>query len=371
MRAGRRAGLRRRSYEINAKGFFEPEYVNIFGVPFTFLPHEESGDGPPPPPTPKTRVEPLRAREAEFAISWPNIIRIEHVYAPTLQLDLTRVERLRLNASDTATYAELAAVLEGKPHIAEMTDIDLQELAQQFRLQKIVFEVTRDLFDQMQRGWTGTKEVLLAQLIRLVEQVLTSDRIVIEPASLNKDEARRRLILTMHLNKIVQHIWDEIRFGNTERLEPVFDTARPIMSTADMRPWFTGRPCENTRRSHINVCVCDSRWEASESFVLDRRDQRHVAAWAKNDHLGFEVMYVFGGVVRKYRPDFLIRLSNGTTLVLEVKGENTPRDDTKRRFLTEWVRAVNADGGFGQWASDVSFNTADIQGILKKHDSVA
>ena len=27
----------------------EPEYVNIFGVPFTFLPHEE-GDGPPPPP---------------------------------------------------------------------------------------------------------------------------------------------------------------------------------------------------------------------------------------------------------------------------------------------------------------------------------
>jgi type III restriction enzyme len=193
-------GLRRRSYEINDKGFFEPEYVNIFGVPFTFLPHEESGDGPPPP-APKTRVEPLRAREAEFAISWPNIIRIEHVYTPTLQLDLTRVERLRLNASDTATYAELAAVLEGKPHIAEMADIDLQELAQQFRLQKIVFEVTRDLFDQMQRGWTGTKEVLLAQLIRLVEQVLTSDRIVIEPAPFNQDELRRRLILTMHLNK--------------------------------------------------------------------------------------------------------------------------------------------------------------------------
>jgi hypothetical protein len=70
--------------------------------------------------------------------------------------------------------------------------------------------------------------------------------------------------------------------------------------------------------------VYDSRWEASESFVMDRRDQRHVAAWAKNDHLGLEVMYVFGGVVRKYRPDFLIRLTNGTILVLEVKGENTP-----------------------------------------------
>lgn len=274
-----------------------------------------------------------------------------------------------MDAADTATYAELAVVLEGKPHITEMADIDLQELARRFRMQRIVFDVSRDLFDQMKPKWQGSKEVLLAQLIRLVERVLASDRIVIEPALFNQDDLRRRLILTMHINKIVQHIWDEIRSANTERLEPVFDTVRPIMGTADMRPWFTGRPCANTRRSHINVCVYDSRWEASESFVLDRSDQRHVAAWAKNDHLGFDVMYVFAGVVRKYRPDFLIRLTNGTMLVLEVKGENTPRDDTKRRFLAEWVRAVNADGGFGRWASDVSYNTADIQAILEKHDS--
>ena len=38
-------------------GLFEAEYVNIFGVPFTFLPHE-GGDGPPPPPPPpKTKIE--------------------------------------------------------------------------------------------------------------------------------------------------------------------------------------------------------------------------------------------------------------------------------------------------------------------------
>ena len=34
-------GLRRTAYEINPEtGLFDPEYVNIFGVPFTFLPHE-------------------------------------------------------------------------------------------------------------------------------------------------------------------------------------------------------------------------------------------------------------------------------------------------------------------------------------------
>ena len=47
----------------------------------------------------------------------------------------------------------------------------------------------------------------------------------------------------------------------------------------------------------------------------------HVAAWAKNDHLGFEILYVFDGVVRKYTPDFLVKLDNGETLVLETKGQ--------------------------------------------------
>src|SRR5213596_3517863 len=38
-------GLRRTSYDLKPDSeFFEAEYVNIFGVPFTFLPHE-GGDG--------------------------------------------------------------------------------------------------------------------------------------------------------------------------------------------------------------------------------------------------------------------------------------------------------------------------------------
>src|SRR5271169_6800450 len=53
-------GLRRTSYDVNqASGLFEPEYVNIFGVPFTFLPHEGGEGAPPPPPPPKTEIKPL------------------------------------------------------------------------------------------------------------------------------------------------------------------------------------------------------------------------------------------------------------------------------------------------------------------------
>ena len=131
-----------------------------------------------------------------------------------------------------------------------------------------------------------------------------------------------------------------------------------------MRTWYTGKPCEFTERSHINFCVYDSTWESAEAFELDRNS--NVAAWVKNDHLGFEVLYIYQGVVHKYRPDFLIRFKNGTMLVLEIKGQETSQDRTKREFLDEWVKAVNEHGEFGKWARAVSRNPGDVAEILQQ-----
>ena len=61
---------------------------------------------------------------------------------------------------------------------------------------------------------------------------------------------------------------------------------------------------------------------------LDRSDEKNVISWVKNDHLGFEVLYIFRGVVKKYRPDFLIRLANGVTFVPEVKGQTLLKNKT-------------------------------------------
>ena len=80
---------------------------------------------------------------------------------------------------------------------------------------------------------------------------------------------------------------------------------------------------------------------------------RAVAAWAKNDHLGFQVLYLWNGSKRKFIPDFLLRYKSGKTLALEIKGEDSPQDQAKRAALRQWVEAVNVHGGFGAWASDV------------------
>ena len=167
------------------------------------------------------------------------------------------------------------------------------------------------------------------------------------------------------MTNVVRHIWEAIYFENTSRLEPVFDTARPILSTGDMMKWYTGKPCTLANRSHISYCVCDSTWEQKAAYDLDRSP--HVAAWVKNDHLGFEVFYFYRGTVRKYRPDFLVRLKNGNMLVLEIKGVDDEQNQTKRRFLKEWIDAVNQHGGFGTWMADVCFEAGGVTDILKRH----
>lgn len=356
-------GLRRTSYEVNkATGRFDPEYVNIFGIPFTFLPHEAHDGPPPPPPSPKTRIEPIPEKQ-RCEISWPNIIRIEHIYRPRLTLDMKSVKPLALDAYDTATIAELAPVVAGKPDITKISQIDLENLGRQYRLQRVVFTAAADVYDQMKPSWPGNKDVLLTQLIRLVEDFLSSGKIQLLPTLFTQDEVRQRILMMLNMNKVVQHIWEAIRFENTEGIVPVFDSDKPIRSTGDMRTWYTGRPCEPARKSHINFCVFDSRWEDSEAFELDRNP--NVEAWVKNDHLGFEILYIFGGVVQKYWPDFIIRLRDGTHLVLEAKGEDTQRDRTKRGFLDEWVKALNTHGGFGKWRWAVSRHPSDVAGILQ------
>ena len=74
--------------------------------------------------------------------------------------------------------------------------------------------------------------------------------------------------------------------------------------------------------------------------------------------------YVFDGVVRKYRPGFLIRLRTGTMLVLEVKGQDSAQNQAKRAALDEWARAVTQHGGFGRWTWTVSRAPSDLADLV-------
>ena len=361
-------GLRRTSYDVGKDGLFEPEYVNIFGIPFTFLPHEGGEDGPPPPPpSPKTRIEPVKEK-AEHEISFPNILRIDHVYKPQLTLNMANVKLLDIDPYESITEAELAAIIAGKPNPAALTEIDLKEIGEKFRLQSIVFRIASTIYNSEKKpDWKGSKESFLIQLIGIVEQFISSDKIRIRNPLFNQDEVRKRILIMLNMNKIIQHIWNEIRAVNTTQLTPVFDKEHPIRSTSDVRTWWTSKPCEDFSNSHINFTVVDSKWEYLEAKTIN--DSNVVTSFVKNDHLGFVILYNYQGVIRRYFPDFIIKLKNGEHLIVETKGQDSEQDKTKRVFLDEWCRAMNQHGGFGKWSCVVSFDPNDLQMLLKNSES--
>lgn len=357
-------GLRRTSYDVGADGLFEPEYVNIFGVPFTFLPHEGGTDGPPLPPTPpKTRIEPVKEK-AQHEITIPHVLRIDHIYKPQLTIDMKKVKTLELDPYQSITETELAAMIAGKPNPAALTEIDLKEIAEKFRTQSIVFRIASTIYNSEKKpDWKGSKEAFLIQLIRIVEQFIDADKISIKNPLFNQEETRRRILIMLNMNKVIQHIWNEIRANNTMELTPVFDKEKPLLSTADVRTWWTSKPCENFAKSHINFTVVDSDWEFLEARNVN--DKSDVLSFVKNDHLGFAILYNHEGIIRKYYPDFIIKFQSGQYLILETKGRDTDQDKTKRSFLDEWCKAINQHGGFGMWRWAVSFDPNDLDAIIR------
>lgn len=365
-------GLRRVSYDVDPEtGLFLPEYVNIFGVPFSFLPNEGT-DGPPPPPPPaQTRVEVI-PEKAEHEITFPNVLRIEYLRKVEFSTTIDNIEPLTIDGSKVDTYAELAAVLAGKT-TNTMSKIDLQELADKYRPQHVVFRVASDIVESLAGQWKDmTKLQLLPKVISLTEQFLNSDKIQFT-SLLDQEPIRKKVLLMLNMNTIVLHIADAIRFGSEsiEGTELVFDKQHVTRSTADMPTWYTRRESEPVTKCHLSHMVGDGGWEMAVARGLDSDmgAGKYVTSWVKNDHIGFEIPYMWGGTVRRYIPDFLIRLNNGTMLVLEVKGVDTPQNQRKRKFLDEWIKAVNEDGRFGTWAWDVLFNPSEFDNIVIKHAS--
>lgn len=166
------------------------------------------------------------------------------------------------------------------------------------------------------------------------------------------------------MNKVVQHIWNEIRAVNTEALTLVFDKENPIRSTSNIRRWWTSRPCETFDKTHVNFIVVDSKWEYLEAKTIN--ESSLVKSFVKNDHLNFAIFYNYQGVVRRYFPDFICRLTNGENLIIETKGQDSEQNRTKRASLDEWCKAVNQYGGFGKWMWCVSFDPNDLEKMIKE-----
>ena len=282
-------GLRRSSYQIGENGLYEPEYVNIFGIPFSFLPHEGDGAGGGGKTKTKHYISVVPSK-AQYEISWPNITRIDHEIAPHLHVDFNSLPSLTLDAGDIRTRAELAKVLEGKPDLTKLEPIDIEEIHKKLRMQNLIFKTSAMVFKLAEDDWKneGTPHILLSQIFRLVERYLESNKIIIEPSLIaSADTELRKIMYMLHMNTIVSHLWHSIKCQSITSLKPHFNTSNKIRSTGDMATWWTLKHRETFTKTHTNHIVYDSAIEAAEANKLEKNP--HVTAFAKNDHLGFAI----------------------------------------------------------------------------------
>ena len=352
-------GLRR----IDYGNLSEPEYVTVFGVPFTYLPVEDTGK-PPTPPVPKTKIEPI-AERATLEIRWPHVLRVDYKLNYFLELDWNKLKPLELSTEDARTVVEVAPVIDGKPDLTRLTELDLMKFGEEKRFQTLKLQAAVRLRERFKENWEGNPASHVSQLLKIIDEFIASDKLVAKVPKFEHAELLKRIVISLNLQKIVDHLGQFIKSSSSEDPVAIFDTVRPVRSTATAFVWYTSKPAQPVKKSQISHVVADSKWEGSMAFEFERDRIPGLVSWVKNDHLGFEIYYLWKGSLHTYFPDFIIKFADNRYLILEVKGQKTDQDNAKWSAAQEWVKAVNINGNFGKWEFKTIEKPSDVFEVVK------
>jgi type III restriction enzyme len=357
--------LRRMSYAVNGEGLFEPEYAEVYGVPFSFIPCSGSTKEPKPGPLP-THVRALESRIA-CEIAFPRLLGYRYdIAGERITATFTEDSKLSLSTADIPTKTENAPIV-GETSIHTLDDLKRRRLNEvAFLLAKLTLEkYFRDdeghdkpwLFPQLldiAKRWLAEcvtlKDHTFPQLLLLIEFAHdASDRIYKAIVKASEGEAALKPILKPY---------DTI--GSTRNVD--FDTTRPVYATRE-------------DKCHISHVVADTdSWEQKLAQVL--KDMDTVVRYVKNHNLGFTIPYSLNGEARNYIPDFIACIDDGhgpddlLNLLIEVTGENKKDKVAKvATARTLWVPAVNNHGGFGRWTFIEITDPWDAGNTIRRGDA--
>ena len=347
-------GLRRSSYAVGDDGRLGEEVAKIFGVPFEIVPLKEAQreNGPrPPPKTWQIRALPAKANlEIHFPRVQGYIQRIRH----RIKVDWESIAPLNLDPMDIPPEVEMKAGLPsntGRPSLVgpgSLEHVDLNPYREDHRLQKLVFEMARDLTRdyRQQPGCDAPVHVLFTQLATIVARYLEEKVHPVEPA--RDVDAFLSPWYGLLVERLSAAIRPDDESGEDAEI-PRYETGRGPGTTAEV-DFETRREPYPVIKSHVNAVVPDTaKWEQSAAYRLDTHDL--VDSFAKNAGLGFAIPYLHNGEQHEYLPDFIVRMIGDEPrhLILETKGYD-PLKEVKAQAAERWARAVNAEGSFGVWS---------------------
>ena len=345
-------GLRRMSYAVNDRGFFDAEYAEVYRVPFSFIPRSGSDTTPKPGPLP-TRVRALEDRIA-CEITFPRLLGYRYdVPSERLTATFTADSKLALSTADIPTRTENAPIV-GERSIHTLDDLKRHrdnEVA--FLLAKLTLEKyfrqdneqkadrpTVHRFDADVKGW------LFPQMLTIAKRWLA------ECVTCKDDTFPQLLLLVEFAHDAADRIYKAIveSAAGTPALRPILRAYDVVGSTRYVdfdttKAVYTTDPA----KCHVSHVVADTgSWEQKMAQVLEETPE--VARYVKNQGMNFTIPYTLNGEEKQYYPDFIARIGE-LNLIVEVSGE--ARKDKAAKVTTArtlWVPAVNNHGGFGRWA---------------------
>jgi len=373
-------GLRRMNYTPDPEtGLLTEEYVDVYGIPFTVIPFKgRPVDQKEPEDKPKNHVRAIPERAA-LEMRFP----VVEGYAFALQrnlitCDIDAMDPLVIepNHEPTATFLQATVgYQEGRPSQAApfgFTQQNREQYYAQTHLQEIKFRVARIIVERLLAGGEHVSDakarvMRLKSRHQLFPQVLRFvDEYVARKVDFG-DVDERELGLQTYVDRMVGYLCDAIRPDDAEGeppLVPVLNRYKPIGTSAEV-DFTTTRPCHGTQKSHVNQVVLDTKtWESSVTFRLEA--SALVERYARNDHLGLLIPYEFQGVDHSYEPDFIVRLTNGINVLLEVKGFEDPQTIAKHHAARRWVDAVNNAKEHGEWRFHPCRDPKRLDGELKE-----
>ena len=362
-------GLRRMSYAANEKGHFNPEYAEVYGVPFSFIPCSGAINGPKPGPLP-TRVRALESRIA-CEITFPRLLGYRYdVAGERLTAAFTDGSRLTLSTAGIPTKTENAPIV-GESSIHTLDDLKHR------RPNEVAFLLAKLTLEKYFRDDDGNdKPWLFPQLLGVAKRWLT------ECVTLKDNTFPQLLLLIEFAHDAADRIYQAI-VASTDGTAALTPILRPYDTTGSTRyvDFDTTRPVFATRdgKCHISHVVADTdSWEQKMAEALENMPE--VIRYAKNHNLGFTIPYTLNGEEHQYIPDFIAILKSPfpisgegrgegdlLNLIVEVTGEKKKDKAAKvATARTLWVPAINNHGGFGRWALIEVTDPWDAQNTIRK-----
>ncbi len=326
--------LRRTDYEsFDSEGRLTPEYSQVLGIPFDFMPTGRPGErsSPNPPYTVRTLAD-----RSDRRIELPRLAGYAWQLGTTrLSLDPDKVRPYRATR-DRPTEVELEGVT-GETDVVGIDDVRFQQAAWGLAA-ACVRRVTEPGGDQAVYG----KARLFADLRRAVSGWLRHPDVECPDP--------RVVLQRPHREEVVGLILDACTDGlDDNRLVGVFDSDGPITldtSAINFETTLAARyPADGdgdrtaSGRSELNIAACHSYLEVAIAKLLDTEFDQ-VEAWVRNFRLGWDLPYLDDGVWHSYEPDFVARIRNRDNdpvhLIVECKGLPDEKSATKARYVTDW-----------------------------------